>query len=338
VTSSARTFTSNHPPLRDTLLLPRTSDASRLLMAIITTDTPNPEPAEENRQRRRFACVEGVSTLYKFTPFDTTTRRRWVTEILQPPHRIYFASPSQLNDEFDLRPLMRLPSRIPERELRSLLINDAEQHWRGQSSTLTAEQIAIYRLRLTTIGIEEFERDAQERAHRRIEEHYGVFSLACDLGRIEMWDEYADRRRGLCIHFRADAFSPFGYAQRVLYQAERPILPLPLPEEHVVADRVLLTKTASRWEKECEYRLLLFPDAVYDDTGMRIEGRYGYFPPEAIVGITVGTDMPPSDVELIASVARQFDPPLPVSRPRLIALPSDRPSARARARRGTRQA
>jgi len=282
-------------------------------MAIITPDTPNSESADENRQRRRFACVDGVSTLYKFTPFDTPTRRRWVTEILQPPHRIYFASPSQLNDEFDLRPLMRLPSGIAERELRALLITDAERHWRGQSSVLTAEQIAMCRLRLTTIDMEKFERETEERAHRRIEEHHGVFSLACDLGRIEMWDEYADCRRGLCIHFRGDASSPFGYAQRVLYQAERPILPIPLPEDLIVADRALLTKTAARWEKECEYRLLLFPEAVYDDTGMRLGGRYGYFPPEAIVGITVGTDMPPFDVEFIASVARQLDPPLLVS-------------------------
>lgn len=295
-------------------------------MAIITTDTPNPEPAEKNSQRRRFACVEGISTLYKFTPFDTPARRRWVAEALRPPHRIYFASPSQLNDEFDLRPIVRLPIGIPERELRGLLLADAEQHWRGQSSTLTDEKVAIYRSRLTNIGMEEFEREAEERVHRRIEEHYGVFSLACDLGRIEMWDEYADRRRGLCIHFRADAYSPFGYAQRVLYHAERPILPLPLPEERVVADRALLTKTAERWEKECEYRLLLFPEVVYDDTAMRIDGRYGYFPPEAIAGITVGTNMPPSDVEFIASVARQFDPPLPVSRPRLIAPPHDCPS------------
>lgn len=294
-------------------------------MAIITVDTPNPEPAEDNHQRRHFACVEGVSTLYKFTPFDTPTRRRWVTEILQPPHRIYFASPSQLNDEFDLRPLMRLRSRIPERELRAILITDAEQHWGRQSSALTNEQIAIYRSRLRTIRMEEFEREAEERTHRRIEEHYGVFSLASDPGRIEMWDEYADYGRGLCIHFRANADSPFGYAQRVLYQAERPVLPLPLPEEHVVADRALLTKTASRWGRECEYRLLLFPEAVYDEAGMHIEGHYGYFSPEAIVGITVGTDMPRSDVEFIVSVARQFNPPLPVSRPRLIALPNDRP-------------
>jgi hypothetical protein len=149
-----------------------------------------------------------------------------------------------------------------------------------------------------------------------------------------MWDEYADHRRGLCIQFRANADSPFGYAQRVLYQAERPILPLPLPEEHVVADHALLTKTASRWEKECEYRLLLFPEAVYDDAGMRIEGRYGYFSPEAIVGITVGTDMPPSDVEFIVSVAHLFDPPLPVSRPRSIAPPNDGPLVGAGAKLG----
>ena len=197
-----------------------------------------------DRERRRYACEEGVSTLYKFMAFNTPDRRKWVAEILRPPHRIYLAAPSQLNDPLDLKPLLRMPSGIAERELRALLTADAEQHWERQRPC--AEDLERYRARLRTIALGQLEWEAQERVHRRIEEHYGVFSLACERGRIEMWDEYANHRRGLCIHFRADAFSPFGYAQRVLYQTERPVLPLPPTDERVVADRGLLTKTAAR--------------------------------------------------------------------------------------------
>jgi hypothetical protein len=61
--------------------------------------------------------------------------------------------------------------------------------------------------------------------------------------------------------------------------------------------------------------LLLFPEAVYEDAGMRIEGRYGYFRPDAIVGITVGTEMSQPDVEIITGYAGVFNPPLPLFRP-----------------------
>jgi hypothetical protein len=293
-------------------------------MTIITTDTTNPQLNEGDRQRRRFACDEGVATLYKFTPFDTPERRKWVAEILQPPHRIYLAAPSQLNDEFDLRPLVRLPTGISERELRDSLTTDAEQHWARKPPT--SEELARYRARLRVIDLNQLAREAEDRVHHRLESHYGVFSLACQRGLIQMWDEYADFRRGLCIHFRADALSPFGYAQRVIYQAERPILYLPLPGERDVADITLLTKTQTRWEKEREYRLLRYPEAVYEEIGLRVDGRYGYFRADTITGITVGTDMPEADVEVIKDCARQFDPPLPIDRPRLVAVLTDRPT------------
>lgn len=301
-----------------------TSASVAKLMTIIITDTRNPQHDEADRQRRRFACDEGVPTLYKFTPFDTPKRRKWVAEILQPPHRIYLARPSELNDELDLRPLLRLPNGIAERELRALLMADAEQHWARQPPT--SEQLARYRARLRTIDLVQLEREAQERVHYRLEDRYGVFSLACELDAVEMWNEYADARRGLCIHFRADAHSPFGFAQRVIYQPERPVLSLPLPGDREVADLALLTKTAARWGKEREYRLLRFPETVYEDVGMRLEGRYGYFRPDTVVGITVGTDMPESDIEIIKGYVRQFDPPLPLHRPRLVALLTDPPN------------
>jgi hypothetical protein len=88
----------------------------------------------------------------------------------------------------------------------------------------------------------------------------------------------------------------------------------------------LLTKTAARWGKEREYRLLRFPDAVYEEIGLRVDGRYGYFRADTITGITVGTDMPQADIEIIKGCARQFDPPLLIDCPRLVALPTDRPT------------
>ena len=289
---------------------------------MILTHEAGPAFRDSDRERRRFACDEGIPTLYKFTPFDTMDRRKWVLEILRPPHRVYFARPSELNDDLDLRPLAHLRSGASESEIRSLLRAEAEDSWARQIPSPTAEQLARFRLRLATIDLLEFEREALERIHNRLENQYGILSLTRERDLIPMWDEYADKRRGLCIHFRVDSSSPFGFAQRVIYQRRRPALQLPLGDlsEREVADRALLTKTADRWAQEREYRLVRFPETVYEDVGLRVDGRYGYFPGSVITGITVGTDMPEDDVALILRCANQYNPHLRVDRPRLMDL------------------
>jgi hypothetical protein len=276
-------------------------------------------PISRDDPEHRFAATEGVYTLYKFCPFSTDERRRWVREILVE-HKIYFARPSQLNDPYDLRPLVRLRPALTERELRDRLRADAEEHWARQRPPPTAEQLAAYRLRLATIDLQTFERETIERIRRRLDEHYRIFSLAVDRGAIHMWDDYADRRRGLCIHFRSDVSSPFGFAQRVIYQSDRPELLVPfenLPERDV-ADRATLIKTRARWDREVEYRLVRYPGLDYSEAGLRFDGDYGYFPADAITGITVGTDMPEEDRTVVAAYARQHSPGLRVEVPHLI--------------------
>ena len=283
-----------------------------------------PPPLRVSRTPRkgaehRFAADEGVHTLYKFYPFGTVERRAWVREILVE-HKIYFARPSQLNDPHDLRPLVRLRSGLSEREMRNFLRAEAERHWARQQPPPTANELARYRLRLASIDLQTFEDEALEKVRRRLEEHYRIFSLATERDRTDMWDEYADKSRGLCIHFRSDAASPFGFAQRVIYQADRPELLLPFGDmsEQDVADRATLIKTAARWAKEVEYRLIRYPGLDYSEAGLRFDGDYGHFPPEAITGITVGTDMPEEDQAVIVAYANQHSPRLRVEVPHLI--------------------
>ena len=61
-------------------------------------------------QQLELAWAEGVDTLYKFRSYSGPSRR-WVRQILENS-RIYFSTPSQFNDPFDVLPIFR-PSGDP---------------------------------------------------------------------------------------------------------------------------------------------------------------------------------------------------------------------------------
>jgi len=79
-----------------------------------------------------------------------------------------------------------------------------------------------------------------------------------------------------------------------------------------IADLATLTKMAGRWAKEREYRLVRYPGVSYSEAGLHFEGQSGYFPPQSIIGITVGTDMPAEHAQMVVEYANQHKPRLPV--------------------------
>jgi hypothetical protein len=56
-------------------------------------------------QQLELAWAEGVDTLYKFRSYSGPSRR-WVRQIPKNS-RIYFSTPSQCNDPFDVSPIFR---------------------------------------------------------------------------------------------------------------------------------------------------------------------------------------------------------------------------------------
>ncbi len=263
----------------------------------------------------RFAAQEGIRTLYKFRPYSTDEDRRRVHEILID-HKVYFARASQLNDKRDLRPQLRFRGST-EAETRQILLADAEQVWARRPPPYSGHELQNLRERLATRSLEQLEQEALLRTHERLEDHYWILSLAASRDYVPMWDDYADRRRGLCIHFRSDGDSPFGLAQRVLYQREVPVLLVPLGTEREVADRCTLTKTL-RWQQEREYRLVRYPDVDFSDAHLRFDGQHAHFLTWAISGITVGPNMPVDDVRDLLKFADAHDPPLPIWRPNAV--------------------
>jgi hypothetical protein len=256
----------------------------------------------------------GIETLYKFRPYDTVEHREWVRQILVE-HRVYFSRSSELNDQDDLRPLLQLRQYPHDDETRRALLTDAEESWARRK--VSPEDISKMRQRLLSMPLHDFNKEAMTRAHRRLDEEYWIFSLTTDRDCQRMWIEYADDERGLCIHFHAHERSPFGFSQQVMYRPTRPSTPYPFGDlsEREIAERATLTKTR-RWAHESEYRWIRYPDVDYTGTGLRFEGRYAYFDPSALSGITVGRRMSPERVTAVLEIAEQHDPPLPIYQPR----------------------
>jgi hypothetical protein len=265
-------------------------------------------------QQHRLAATRGLTKLYKFRAYDTAERREWVRQTLLEG-RIYFSRPDELNDDLDLRPLVTFRRGQTEGATRQLLRQAAEAHWTTRQVPLTNECIDRMRRRLENSNLHVLETEAMERTHARLSS-YWIYSLSASRDYLPMWEKYADNGRGLCIHFRADARSPFGFAQGVIYQLHRPELLVPFDDmtEQEVADRATLTKTAN-WAVEQEYRLIRYPGFDYAEAGLRFDGRYASFPLAAICGITVGVEMAEADIAEIQQIAAAQRPPLPVDRP-----------------------
>jgi hypothetical protein len=188
------------------------------------------------------AARSGIETLYKFRSYATAEHHEFVRQILVE-HRVYFSRSSQLNDQDDLRPLLRLRQYPHDDETRRALLTDAEVSWARRH--VSPEDMSKMRQRLLSMPLHDFNNGAMTRAHRRLDEEYWIFSLTTDRDCQRMWIEYADDERGLCIHFHAHEKSPFGFAQQVTYQPTRPSIPFPFGElsEHEIAKRATLTKT-----------------------------------------------------------------------------------------------
>jgi hypothetical protein len=258
----------------------------------------------------------GVTTLYKFRPFSSAKQKGHVREILID-HKMWFSRANQLNDPEDLRPRLIFHRGADDNATRALLRADAEVAWARSVPPLSSENLARRRFRLATAPIAELEREGMERAHARLDSEYWILSLASSRDSTRMWDEYADGRRGVCIHFSVAAGSPFRFAQRVIYQRDAPVLRVPFGDtpDAVVADLSTRTKTL-KWQHEAEFRWVRYPDLDFSDTGFYFEGRYAHFPAAAITGVTVGTEMPEPDVQEILRMAAAHKPRLSVYRPR----------------------
>jgi Protein of unknown function (DUF2971) len=127
------------------------------------------------------------------------------------------------------------------------------------------------------------------------------------------WSHYADRHRGVAIHF-STAHAPFSFAFPVIYSQTYPEVIVPRthqdPWEHV--ERIFFTKSAL-WAYEHEFRIMRVewtdPERDPRAISLRVEwnGATAVAPGDAVVGITIGAKMEERDrASLIACISTEF--------------------------------
>jgi len=258
----------------------------------------------------RFAFREGVRRLYKFRGY-VGEARNWVRDTIERS-TIYFSSPPQLNDPFDMQPFHQISGDPRANATLQQIKRDSRRLMKERKIPLERQ---IRELKaLDGADLAAMARVATERTRATLDTAYGVYSLAADGSHPLLWSHYADSHRGVCLQFRTDSDdSPFGLARRVIYQKARPAIPVPLEAQHhdQVADLVGLTK-ADWWSYEKEYRLFLAhgepPPAIKLVGG----GRVGSFDARHLIGITLGLRIADGDREELTAMARAHKPPLEV--------------------------
>ena len=229
-------------------------------------------------------------------------------------HRVYFARASELNDQDDLRPIIKIRPQPTDELKRAMILEAAEGHWAVQSPRPTPAHIERNRQGLRTEPIADLERGMAERTWKRLDSHYPIFCLSTRRYSPRMWKVYADSAAGVCVHFSSVFPSPFALCQKVHYEPERAIVWVPLAEsEREVARCATLVKTR-RWRHESEFRFVRCPGVTFLEIDFHVSGQRGEFLPKCVTGVTIGRAMPKEATVEIFDMARCHNPPLPVWR------------------------
>lgn len=268
-------------------------------------------PTEDDIYWFRLASADGVRRLYKFRSFSGEARR-WVSETIEQ-HKIYFSRPAQLNDPFDMQPVFRVAGEPNDPEVRDRIIRDSRRLMKESKKRIPLDrQIReLQALRVKDLAV--MAREVTHHIRTHLEQRFGVYSLSASGTHPLLWAHYADHHRGVCLHFDSETGnSPFALARRVLYQEQRPSIPIPLEaqERDLIVDWSGLTK-AAWWSYEMEYRLFL-SDGDPPNWIQLIAGQIGQFEARFLTGLTLGIRTSEVDRKELTALARAHAPPLEI--------------------------
>ncbi|TAL17711.1 DUF2971 domain-containing protein [bacterium] len=188
-------------------------------------------------------------TLYKYRPFN---------EFLKPiikSQKIFFPARAKLNDPEDLK--VNLINDVDEDIYRNFLLQRARQE-------LWPRQRLRYELKkcLTAQGLSKLAIKKIENTQRVMQNYLdtlGILSLTKAKDSPELWKEYADEGKGVCIVFHLPEKNE--YLFEVKYEDQRPQLLLSKlmlsPDAESEMMKVLYTKTKAKFEHEAEWRYFL---------------------------------------------------------------------------------
>jgi hypothetical protein len=260
---------------------------------------------EEKLKHARLPWMQGHSVLYKFKGFRDEQQRH-VLDILENL-RIYLSSADQINDPYDIAPVVRYAGDPNDPEFMKTIA--AEQRAIAHRHGMTDEQLQA-EIAQASVTAEDLPAATTKSLRETLRQGFRLYCLTLERHHPLQWAHYADGHHGVCLHFSCAQGTLFGTAQEVLYHPTRlPILmPMAALSELELYDRIGLVK-AEYWKYESEYRLIAAADAEY---GEKRNGDFLSFDSPELIGVTLGMRMTEPDREMLIRHVDKHFPNLPI--------------------------
>ena len=234
--------------------------------------------------------------LYKYREFNNSFHKSIITN-----SSVYFAAPNTFPDNKDCHPKEVFPSvSIVRKRFWELSLSEHPEMNRYERDRYVHEQI---------ISAPILNPDIREQLIEDLFGDYcrchGILSVTANPNNKRMWEEYADDHKGFCVGFNSSKLAMIaGGGGPVTYCDS-------LPEIHIWLDnqeseflkRVFYKER--KWEHEEEYRLI---KVWRYDSDVTNRDRNVQLPPDGIVSVICGKDMPIENVEVLRTLLNQYHP------------------------------
>lgn len=247
----------------------------------------------------------GITTLYKFKGFQGAQREH-VQDVLAHD-RVYFSSPDDFNDPYDVAPVIALGGDPNDRDFLQEL--ETLENAKLKAIGRTDEQVKRYR-ETNGVAIDRLVAEVRDDIRQKLCRSTRIFCSSAERRHPLQWSHYGDQHRGVCFHFRCRVGNVLGLARKVEYRHERvPILlPLNRQSDDEIVRKLVLVK-ADFWSYEHEFRVIADTESEW---GGKLEGSFLQFQREDLTGLTIGMRMPDQDRTTLFEILDRYRPELPV--------------------------
>ncbi len=235
-----------------------------------------------------------VTYLYKYRSFQDRGLERVFSH-----QEIYLANPTQFNDPFDCRPILRASS---DTNVRIKFLSSVVQSRFPDASP----QEHLFRIQEGLSRTDAFERENLEEIYIQTIKPYGIYSLSEINNDILMWSHYANAHTGICLEFDSQIEETFfGEALKVHYQEDIPVVDPMLFEKDDQFLKAIAVKS-SHWDYEHERRVLKTKEE--GGSGIHI------FETPLLTGVILGVNIRREDEDLIINWIDHYLTPVHIYR------------------------
>jgi hypothetical protein len=200
----------------------------------------------------------GITSLFKFKYFDS---KGYYKDLLQ--NKIYFASPTQLNDPFDSKILMRYDL-CSKRELFELIKKSAPEEYQNiNRKSRRRKYLTLAKIRKKEIISNPYL--FNKRVADYMDNTIGIFSLTEKLTNLLLWSYYANGHKGFCVEFSAEKLRELlinvylkGISQsfivKIKYLSSYPIIKPSMDYKELI--ELQFSSKSIDWSHEKEWRII----------------------------------------------------------------------------------